>query len=96
MISFLLEAVVNFLAVSNNVGDPSPFLAAESARMQELQQSGVFERVLLKADRSGAVVLVNAADQETVRTLVDSLPLVVNGVTRFDITELIDLASTHF
>ena len=78
-----------FLAVSQNVGDPAPYLAAEDARMQELQQAGVVEQMLLKADWSGAVLLLRAADHAAAREAVGSLPLVTNGITRFELTEVI-------
>ncbi len=78
-----------FLAVSQNVGDPTPYLAAEDARMQELQQTGVVEQMLLKADWSGAVLLLRAADQAAAREAVGSLPLVTHGITRFELTEVI-------
>ena len=78
-----------FLAVSQNVGDPTPYLAAEDARMQELQQAGLVEQMLLKADWSGVVLLLRAADQAAAREAVDSLPLVTNGVTRFELTAVI-------
>jgi hypothetical protein len=81
---------VKFLAVSQNVGDPSPYFEAEGARTQVLQQTGVFERVLLKADWSGAVILVEAADVDEARAAVDSLPLVVNAVTSFELTPLVE------
>jgi hypothetical protein len=85
-----VEADVRFLAVSSNVDDPTPFLAAESARVAELQDSGVFERVLLKADWSGAVILVSASNADEARAALDSLPTVTNGVTAFDLTPVID------
>ena len=78
-----------FLAVSQNVGDPTPYLAAEDARMQELQQTGVVEQMLLKADWSGALLLLRAADQAAAREAVGSLPLVTHGITRFELTEVI-------
>lgn len=78
-----------FLAVSQNVGDPTPYLAAEDARMQELQQTGVVEQMLLKADWSGAVLLLRARDHAAAREAVGSLPLVTNGITRFELTEVI-------
>jgi hypothetical protein len=78
-----------FLAVSQNVGDPTPYLAAENARMQELQHKGLVEQMLLKADSSGAVLLLRAADQTAAREAVGSLPLVTNGITRFELTEVI-------
>jgi hypothetical protein len=78
-----------FLAVSQNVGDPTPYLAAENARMQELRHTGVVEQMLLKADWSGAVLLLRAADHAAARDAVDSLPLVTGGITRFELTEVI-------
>jgi hypothetical protein len=81
---------MKFLAVSQNLADPSPYLEAEGARTAELQESGVFERVLLKADWTGAVVLINADDAGQARAAVDSLPLVVNGVTRFELTPVVE------
>lgn len=84
---------MKFLAVSTNTADPTPFLEAEGARIAQLRQSGVLERVLLKADRSGAVLLVGADDADEARAAVDSLPLVVNGVTRFEVTPLVELSA---
>jgi hypothetical protein len=72
-----------FLAESHNTGDSTPYLQAEGARMHELQQAGIVETVLLKADRSGAVILLRAADAAAAREALSSLPLVVNGITSF-------------
>jgi hypothetical protein len=77
------------LAVSHNTGDPTPHLQAEAARMAELQKVGLVELTLLKADWSGAVLLLNATNLAAARQAVDSLPLVINGVTNFELTEVI-------
>ena len=77
------------LAVSQNTGDPTPHLQAEAARMAELQQAGLVELMLLKADCSGAVLLLRAADLAAAREAVSSLPLVTNGITSFELTEVI-------
>jgi hypothetical protein len=77
------------LAVSRNTGDPTPHLQAEAARMAELQQAGLVELTLLKADWSGAVLLLNAASLASAQQAVDSLPLVAHGVTSFELTEVI-------
>jgi len=77
------------LAVSHNTGDPTPHLQAEAARMAELQQAGLVELVLLKADWSGAVLLLQTSDLRAARETVDSLPLVINGITTFELTEVI-------
>jgi len=50
------------------------------------------ERFLLKADRSGAVLLLEATDSTTAQAAVDSLPLVAHGITRFALTPLVELA----
>ena len=50
----------------------------------------MFERVLLKADWSGAVVLVNASNADQARAALDSLPMVTNGVTAFELTPVIE------
>ena len=77
------------LAVSHNTGDPTPYLQAEAARMAELQQAGLVELMLLKADWSGVVLLLRAADLAAARAAVGSLPLVANGITSFELTEVI-------
>ena len=83
------------LAVSHNTGDPTPHLQAEAARMAELRQAGLVELMLLKADWSGAVLLLRAADLAAAREAVGSLPLVTNGITSFDLTEVITPGSLH-
>jgi hypothetical protein len=77
------------LAISHNTGDPAPYLQAETARMAELQQAGLIELMLLKADWSGAVLLLRVADLAAAREAVASLPLVTNGITSFELTEVI-------
>jgi hypothetical protein len=83
------------LAVSHNTGDPTPHLQAETARMAELQQAGLVELMLLKADWSGVVLLLRAGDLAAARQAVGSLPLVTNGITNFELTEVITPGSPH-
>ena len=45
--------------------------------------------MLLKADWSGAVLLLRTTDLSAARAAVDSLPLVTNGITSFELTEVI-------
>jgi muconolactone delta-isomerase len=80
---------MKFLAVSQNTSDPSAHVAAEGARMAELAAAGTIEQVYLKADYSGAVLLADADDAKTLRAALDTLPLVINGVTSFAITEIV-------
>jgi hypothetical protein len=76
------------LAESRNTGDPTPYLQAEAARMAELQQAGLVELMLLKADWSGVVLLLRTGDLATAHEAVASLPLAVNGITTFELTEV--------
>jgi ketosteroid isomerase-like protein len=79
-----------FLTETHNTGDPVPYLQAERARIYELLQAGIVETVLLKADRSGAIVLLRTADAAAARDALSSLPLVANGITSFgELTEVI-------
>ena len=85
-----------FLAESHNTGDSTPYLQAEGARMRELQQAGIVETVFLKADRSGAIILLRAADAAAARDALSSLPLVVNGITSFgEFIEVIPVAAAR-
>ena len=45
--------------------------------------------MLLKADWSGAVLLLRTSDLAAAREAVDSLPLVTKGITSFELTEVI-------
>ena len=78
-----------FLAISHNTGDPTPYLAAEAEQTRELARQGALRTVLLKADWSGAVLLLEAGDQAAARALLDTLPLVQAGVAAFELTEVI-------
>lgn len=80
-----------FLAVSQNTGDPTPYLEAEQAKVAELQEAGLIEQIYLKGDQSGAVLLVRAADLATARTGIESLPIALHGLTRVELTELLEL-----
>ena len=54
-------------------------------RITEPQQAGVIEQPYLKADRSGAVIILEA---EGARRPLATLPPVALGVTSFDVSEL--------
>jgi hypothetical protein len=84
---------MKFLAISTNLADPTPHLAAEMQQMDQLVRSGLVERLLLKVDRSGAVLVMEAPDSATAQAAVDSLPLASHGITRFAITPVVDPAA---
>lgn len=80
---------MKFMAESHNTGDPTPHLQDEGVRIGELIQAGILESILLKADRSGAYLVLNADDHAAARAAVDGLPLAANGLTSFEVTEVI-------
>ena len=80
---------MKFLAVSQNRGDPTALLAAESQRMADLVTRGTVEHVYLKADYSGAVLIVEAADPQQAEAELATLPLVIAGLTSFTVTAII-------
>ena len=80
---------MTYLAVSTNTGDPSSLVGAEGARMAELVSSGVVEHVWLKADWSGAVLVLATDDEREARSAVDSLPIASAGLTTFALTPVL-------
>lgn len=79
---------MKFLAVSDNAADPRPFIEQETAQMEQLTRAGVVEQLYLKADLSGAVLIVEAQDQEAAAAQLGTLPLVQHEVTSFRLTPL--------
>ena len=77
------------LAISNNTGDPTPRIPDEMRRITELQEAGVIEQFYLKADRSGAVVILETESADEAERQLATLPLVESGVTSFAVTELV-------
>jgi hypothetical protein len=82
-----------FLAESHNSGDIAPYLEAETVRIGELMRAGIVETVLVKADQSGAFLLVRSADLASARGAVESLPLAAHGLTSVEFTEVIAIDS---
>jgi hypothetical protein len=77
------------LAISSNAGDPTPHLPDGMRRLAELHAVGVIEQLCLKADRSGAVIMLETESAEEAERQLATLPLVQRGVTSFDVTELV-------
>ncbi|WP_194898493.1 hypothetical protein [Catenulispora pinisilvae] len=80
---------MKFIAESHNTGDITPYLEAEGVRIGELIQAGLLESIFLKADQSGAFLVLNTDDAAAARAALDSLPLAQNGVTKVELTEVI-------
>jgi hypothetical protein len=81
---------VRFLAVSQNTGDPRPLIPAETERMKELLARGVVEHAYVKADYSGAVLIVSATDGRQAEQELATLPMVEAHLTSFTVTALAD------
>ena len=65
-----------------------PHLKAEAARAWELYQYGVIREMYFRADRSEAVLILECADVEQARQVLDTLPLVQEGLITFDLIPL--------
>lgn len=65
-----------------------PHLKAEAARVWELYQAGVFRELYFRADRSEAVLMLECADVEEARCVLDTLPLVKEGLIASDLVAL--------
>lgn len=81
---------MKILAISTNTGDTRAYLAQEGARVDDLVRQGVIERVLLKADWTGAILLLEVPDVDTARATVEALPIAAQGLTRFDLTPVVE------
>lgn len=86
---------MNVIAVSTNTGDPGEYVAAEARALDELIHEGIVEWVLLKADYSGAVLLLRVTDEATARATVDALPIAAHGLTRFALIPVVDPAQAR-
>jgi muconolactone delta-isomerase len=80
---------MKLLAISNNTGDPTSHIPDEMRRIAELQAAGVIQQLYLKADRSGAVMFLEAESADQAEAQLASLPLVEHGVTSFEVTEIV-------
>ena len=86
---------MKFLAVSTNTKDVSPFLAAEVQRVNELRAAGTITGAWVKADFSGAVLVLECADAAEATAALGTLPIAINDATDIVLTEIIDLDSVR-
>jgi hypothetical protein len=66
-----------------------PHLKAEAARVWELYQAGVIRELYFRQDWPGAVLILECADTEEASQVLDTLPLVQEGLIVFDVVPLI-------
>jgi hypothetical protein len=86
---------MKFLAVSTNTEDVSEFATAEFQRLDELRADGTLTDGWLKSDISGAILVLECADEGEASDAIDTLPTVINGATTVFLTQIIDLDSVR-
>ena len=64
-------------------------LQAEARRAWELQQAGIIRELYFRADRSEAVLILECADVDEARSVLDTLPLVRENLIGFELIPLI-------
>lgn len=64
------------------------YLKAEALRVWELYQAGVIRETYFRADRSEAVLVLEAESEEAARQALDSLPLVQQQLASFELIPL--------
>jgi len=67
----------------------TPYLKAEAARIWELYKSGKLREIYFRGDRSEAVLIFECADVEEAEGLLNTLPLVKEGMIEFEVIPLI-------
>jgi hypothetical protein len=66
-----------------------PHLRAEALRVWELYQEGVFRECYFRQDASSAVLMVECATVEEAEDILNTLPLVREGLIAFDVVPLV-------
>ena len=66
-----------------------PHLEAEAAKVWELYQADMFRELYFRKDWPSAVLVLECADVEEANKVLNTLPLVKEGLIAFDIIPLI-------
>ena len=69
--------------------DFKPHLKAEAARVWELYQTGVFRELYFRADQHEAVLILECTDIKEAHEVLNTLPLVKEGLITFDVIPLV-------
>ena len=85
---------MKFLAIEQDVPGIqdarfSPFLRAEAERVWDLYQSGKLRELYFRGDKEAAVLVMECSDREEANGLLGTLPLVREGLIRFEVIPLI-------
>jgi hypothetical protein len=66
-----------------------PHLKAEAAKVWELHQAGVFRELYFRQDRPEAVLVLECTSVEQANEVLNTLPLVKEGLITFDTIPLV-------
>ncbi len=76
--------------ISNTTSEQfAPHLKAEAAQVWELYKSGQLREIYFRGDRDQAVLILECDDVESAGSLLDSLPLVKEGLIEFEVIPLV-------
>ncbi|MBI5294158.1 MAG: superoxide dismutase [Chloroflexi bacterium] len=64
------------------------YARAEAARAWELHQQGIIRELYFRTDRDEAVLVLECEDVTAAQQALDSLPLVAQGLIRFELIPL--------
>jgi muconolactone delta-isomerase len=73
--------------------DAMPLLPAETARVQELIADGTAEQAYVRADHTGAYLVINTPDVAAAEEVMQSLPMAKAGFLDFSYVELVPSTS---
>jgi hypothetical protein len=77
------------LTQNNPDVDRSPYLDAEYRMIESLQAAGIIERIFIRDDRSGSIVLCEDVSSESLRARLSHLPFFQHGCVRLlDLVEV--------
>jgi muconolactone delta-isomerase len=65
-----------------------PYLEEEAARLWELYQAGIFRELYFRQDEPSAVLILECEGVEEAQRVLDTLPLVREGLITFDVIPL--------
>jgi hypothetical protein len=65
-----------------------PYLKEEAARVWELYQSGILRELYFRQDEPSAVLILECVNIKEAKGLLDTLPLVREGLITFDVIPL--------
>ncbi|MEM1138547.1 MAG: hypothetical protein AAGB03_10025 [Pseudomonadota bacterium] len=74
------------LAPGKSPDDLGPHAKGEAAAAWELTKSGILRNLLLREDKPGAYLMMEAKDEAEVKAALDTLPFVQHGLLTIEIS----------